>query len=203
MATPGKEAATMKTEDRECSADNISSPLPLPPLESRRMSSGFASRTLENLDFIKRVSITEEVHPVTQVVNSLLGLLVFPVEKEEAFFKTFSTVTFKDPSNLSGVRSTLIKHLPVPSLKVVMFGCCKNLSEFFRKVRNAVSHKNLWFSGDADSRVLGAVTVTLKDRPYTPKSKPPADFDWEMSMTAEDLEKLSRYIADEIIRQRL
>ena len=31
----------------------------------------------------------------------------------------------------------------------------------------------------------------------------PSDFDWEVTMTAEDLEKLSRYIADEVIKQGL
>jgi hypothetical protein len=47
---------------------------PLPPLESRALSSGLAKRTLKNLDFIKNAR-SNEVHPVTQVVNSLLSLL--------------------------------------------------------------------------------------------------------------------------------
>src|SRR5713101_8137333 len=74
---------------------------PLPPLESRTLSSGLARRTLKNLDFIKKNASSTEAHPVTQVVNSLLGLLVFPVEKEKLFLATFSKVKFKDPSNLS------------------------------------------------------------------------------------------------------
>ncbi len=60
---------------------------PLPQLESRTMSSGLARRTLKNLDFIKKNASSTEVHPVTQVVNSLLSLLVFPVEKEEEFLR--------------------------------------------------------------------------------------------------------------------
>jgi len=47
---------------------------PLPPLESPALSSGLAKRTLKNLDFMKNAR-SDEVHPVTQVVNSLLSLL--------------------------------------------------------------------------------------------------------------------------------
>ena len=71
---------------------------PLPPLESRTLSSSLARRTLKNLDFIKKNASSTEVHPVMQVLNSLLGLLVFPVaekeksEKEKKFFATFSEV---------------------------------------------------------------------------------------------------------------
>src|SRR6266851_5444955 len=139
---------------------------PLPPLESRTLSSGLARRTSKNLDFIKKNASSTEAHPVTQVVNSLLGLLVFPVEKEKLFLATFSKVKFKDPSNLSGIRAALIQHLPVPSVQVAKFGGCENLSRFFKRVRNAVSHKHIEFSGpgpgpgpDPDSRILVDVTV--------------------------------------------
>jgi len=84
-----------------------------------------------------------------------------------------------------------------------MFGRCKDLSTFFKKIRNAVSHKHLEFSGDPDSRILADVKVTLKDRPNGKRGGPPPDFDWEVTMTAEDLEKLSRYVADEVIKQCL
>ena len=48
---------------------------------------------------------------------------------------------------------------------------------------------------DPDSKVLADVIVTLQDKP--PRAN---DFDWEVSMTAEDLEKLSRFVADELIK---
>jgi hypothetical protein len=171
------------------------------PLESRNLSSGLAKRTLKNLDFIKHAVGTGDVHFVTQVVNSLLALLVFPVEKEQQFFKTFANIKFKDPSDLSTITATITKHLPVPSLQVAVFARCEDLATFFRKIRNAVSHKNLEFSGDADSRFPAAVTITLRDRPSKKGIPPP--FDWEISMTVEDLEELSRFVAKEIIDQGL
>jgi hypothetical protein len=172
---------------------------PLPPLESRTLSSGLARRTLKNLDFIKNACSTE-VHPVTQVLNSLLGLLVFPVsEKEKKFFERFSKVKFTEASNLADIRATLTQRLPVPSLQVAKFGNCKDLPQFFKRLRNAISHKHLEFSGsDPDSRILANVTISLKDR----KNENSA-FDWQVSMTAEDLEKLGRYVANEVISRGL
>ncbi|MGA3043388.1 MAG: HEPN family nuclease [Bryobacteraceae bacterium] len=167
------------------------------------MSSGIARRTLKNLDFIKKNACRADVHPVTQVVNSLLSLLVFPVAKDKALFASFEKkLRFEDPSDPSGVCAALIQELSVPSLQVAKVGRCKGLGSFFRRLRNAVSHKNLEFSGtDPDSRTLAAVMVTLRDCPY-PKGKP-GPVDWEITLTAEDLEKLSRYVADDVIRQGL
>lgn len=169
------------------------------PLESRTLSSGFAKRTLKNLNFIKNACAEADVHPVAQVINSLLGLLVFPYEKDKAFLDALPKVELGEASDLSCVCSTLKHHLPVPSLAVVKFERCKNLREFFRRVRNSISHKGIEFSGaDPDSRRLAEVKVTLKDR----HRKAP-QHDWEISLTAEDLESLSRYVADLVIGKDL
>lgn len=178
-------------------------------LESRNLSSGLAKRTLKNLDFIKKATRDSDVHAVTQVVNSLLALLVFPIEKEKVFFATFSRVKFRDSSDLSLIRSMLIAEISIPSLEVAKFGKCEDLGKFFERIRNAISHKHLDFSGtDPDSRVLAEVKITLKDcvpkkqgKKHIPCGSP--DFFWEIRMTAEDLEKLARYVADQVINQGL
>jgi hypothetical protein len=178
----------------------------LSPLESRTLSSGFARRTLKNLNFIKKAADDPNVHPVTQVVNSLLGLLVFPIEKEQEFYATLSKVRFQDPSNLPLIQTTLINRLSVPSLRITKCGGCPNLGRFFKRVRNAISHKHLDFSGtDPDSRILADVKIILRDRPHKKKgtSGGPSNFDWEITLTAADLERISRYVADEVIKQGL
>ncbi len=180
---------------------------PLSPLESRTLSSGLAKRTLKNLEFIQQAfDRGEDVHVVTQSLNSLLGLLMLPAQKETSLFETFSKVKFRDPLNLSDICATLSSNnCPCPSLQVAMFGRCEDLGKFFRRIRNAVSHKHLEWSGDPDSPILADVKVTLKDRPNS-KGKhrePPPDFDWKVTMTAEDLEKLSRYVANKVIEQGL
>ena len=48
---------------------------------SRNDSLGFAERTRENLEFILEASRRgQDVHAVTQLVNSMLGLVCFPWE---------------------------------------------------------------------------------------------------------------------------
>jgi hypothetical protein len=48
---------------------------------SRNESEGFAQRTRENLEFITHAKQQgSHVHVVTQLVNSMLGLVIFPWE---------------------------------------------------------------------------------------------------------------------------
>ncbi len=127
-------------------------------------------------------------------MNSLLALLVFPVEKEEQFLEALPKVTFADPSDRQDVATVVRQHLPLPSLDVVKFENCDNLRRFFKRLRNAISHKNLCFSGDADSKVLHEVKITFEDKPLHASV-----FDWEITMTAADVEALSRYVANIVI----
>jgi hypothetical protein len=166
-------------------------------LQARNRSSGFAQRTLKNLDFVKRRTEQCDVHLVTQVINSLLGLLVFPFGEEEAFFKEFRHLSLSSV-DLDVVRDALKATLPIPSLTVTKFGRCKDVTGFFRRLRNAIAHKGIKFFGDPDSRFPAEVVVVLRDR----RNKD-APYDWEISMTAQDLEELSRYIAERIIEKNL
>jgi hypothetical protein len=174
----------------------------LPPLKSRTLTAGFAARTLRNLDFIKEAYPNAEVHPVTQVINSMLGLLVFPYEKEKEPLAAAlsSEPIFSHATDLLVVRDSLRSSLPAPSIEVTKFAGCKDLESFFRRIRNSISHKNIEFSGaDPDSRVLEDVKIILRDCPNKTIPLGPSDFDWEISMTAADLEALSRYVAAMII----
>ena len=77
-------------------------------LESRSLSTGLAQRTIKNLKFMQRAHENgEDVHIVTQVVNSLLSLLVFPQQKEKAFFGTFERIGLRSPSDLAAVHETV------------------------------------------------------------------------------------------------
>jgi len=173
----------------------MSSPHPqLPALASRTLTSGLAARTLINLNFIKQ-SPTDAVHPVTQVVNSLLSLLVFPVEKEQAFFEPFAAIKLSS----SSVQTTLAaNNISLNTLQIIQFGSCKNLRRFFVRLRNAITHKRLEFNGDVDSKDLEKVTITLKDRP----SKKASD-DWHIQMNVADLNSLACFVAQKIIQQEL
>jgi hypothetical protein len=173
-----------------------------PSLNSRNLSSGLAHRTLKNLDFIKN-AYAADVHPVTQVINSLLGLLVFPVEKEKSFFEKLEHEKL-DSLDPAAIQAALITRFSTPSLVVTKFGNCKDFGKFFERLRNAISHRRLRFSGaDPDSNVLKDVMITLQDCKYDFSKKKCLPPDWEIRLSAEDLEKLSRYLAEEIIKQGL
>jgi hypothetical protein len=126
-------------------------------LESRSLSTGLAQRTIKNLEFMRRAHENgEDVHIVTQVVNSLL----FP---------------------------------DLTSLRVRQFECCENLSDFFRHLRNAISHRRIEFS--SESHDLHEVMLRLTDgRSCT---------NWDIDLSAHDLLTLCMYISDEIVRQIL
>jgi hypothetical protein len=185
---------------------------PPDPLESRNLSTGIAKRTLTNLDFIKQAYAQgKDVHVVMQTVNSLLGLLMFPVEKETEFFGALESVSLEDPPNFQAVRQSLPEFPLLPSLKIFQFHNCGNLSKFFKRLRNAIAHRRLKFSND--SRDPAAETITMQDRLAArrkcvtrhnlkrfPNDKP---IDWEISISGEDLERLSRYIAHRVIAENL
>jgi hypothetical protein len=130
-----------------------------------------------------------------QVVNSLLGLLVFPIEKESAFFSSFDSVTLGYPPDFGALRIRLGNFPPLPSLTVRQFGDCGTLEKFFKRVRNAIAHRRLCFS--SESHDLDEVTIHLSD------AKPKQPVDWEITLNAQDLLQLCLYIANEVINRHL
>jgi hypothetical protein len=171
-----------------------------PTLNSRTLSSGLAARTIRNLDFINHAAASNSViHPVTQLLNSLLSLLVFPWAKEKTFFATLARTRFKGTSTMDVRAALATRNMILPSLNVVQFGGCKNLRQFFRRLRNALSHRHIDFAGDPDSRDLTHVIIHLKDCP----DDSTCFHDWHIELTAGDLEKLARFLASEVISQGL
>ena len=168
----------------------------LDPIESRSLSSGLAQRTIKNLSFIQNAHENgEDVHVVMQVVNSLLGLLVFPIEKESGFFSSFDSVTLGYPPDFGALRNRLGNFPPLPSLTILQFGNCGTLGQFFKRVRNAIAHRRLEFS--SESHDLDKVAIHLSD------AKPKQPVDWEITLNAQDLLQLCLYIANEVVNRNL
>jgi hypothetical protein len=168
----------------------------------RQKTSGLAQRTLKNLYHLEQAQRDgADVHIVTQVVNSLLALLVFPLAKEPIFFDPLRALSlpssvYPSDSETAQICATINATVSVPSLQVRSFDRCPDVAAFFKKVRNAISHKNIEF--DSDSLSLTAVRITFKDR-----LNEAAPFDWEITMTAEDLRTIALYVGNEIVRQGL
>ena len=137
---------------------------------------GIAQRTRKNLEYIKSQvdSGNEEVHVVTQLVNSLLGLIVVPQEKELA------------------VRTQQLKLQELKEKGWPEWGITKGKAKtqtlgcLIWRIRNATAHGRFIFSGQPDSPNLSEVILTVEDGPRPEKGKP-WKANWRASIGGEAL----------------
>lgn len=119
-------------------------------LNSRASCIGFAERTEANLRFMQKAfEAGDDVHMITQVVNSLLGLVVFPWEKN--FFQAMERRSLTQLDAEGWPRWTIKQ------------GHCTTLWELIRFVRNGTSHGHIEFS--SDSRHLPEVEIHVANYP--------------------------------------
>jgi len=98
----------------------------------------FIDRTQKNLEFIEQAARFEkdsQVFEVTQLINSLLGLIVFPRE-----------------NYYENIPETPLAELEAQGWKIPavsgQFEQVKNLRQLMRYLRNAIAHSNLEFDSD-------------------------------------------------------
>ena len=103
---------------------------------SRNDPYGFALRTRKNLDnILAAYDRGADVHPVTQVTCSLMGIAVFPWEHEH---------------KLEDSKLPIAEVFHDPDLEFeVLHGNIKTLGQLWRVIRNAVSHRGVEFSSDS------------------------------------------------------
>ena len=125
---------------------------------SRNEAIEITRRTQRNLEFIKsefdRMGEYSRVHPVTQLVNSLLGIVVLP--REQYLEVRNDTTDWKGLIEQGWPEWDVIK------------GEAKNLGQLLCHIRNAAAHGRITYS--SDSRYLDQVTITVKDSKYRGKS---------------------------------
>lgn len=122
---------------------------------SRNDALQFAERTLKNLDYIVAAwrENGADVHPVTDLVNSLLGLIVFT--KERTLMEQIGRKRIVELQAEGWARWDI--QLGQPEIKT--------LGELVRRLRNAAAHGRIRFSSDdRDSR---EVVLELEDGPFS------------------------------------
>ncbi len=92
----------------------------------------FAERTLKNLEILERHYGSDDRYEVTQLVNSLLGLVVFPKEKALKHIPT---------DLLSDLKA---KDWPMFDVKADNTGC-DNLRKLIENLRHGTAHDNITF----------------------------------------------------------
>ena len=124
---------------------------------SRNGAAHFAVLTRKNLEYMERARTNskEDVHIVTQIVSSLIGLVVFPVER--GFLKTVRKEKLMSLVNQGWPKWNETK------------GRSKNLAELLRHLRNAIAHGHLVFcSDDPDPQMVNIVFEDWKDGAVEP-----------------------------------
>lgn len=132
-----------------------------------------AKRVRKNLDFIiEKRADGAEVHEVTQLVTSLLGLIVFPWEDK--------ALKHLEGLHLSGLEKEGWPRWDI-SLDETKHGT-KTLRELMRHLRNAASHQRVKFSSDDPE--MEKVIIQFKDAPQKN-----GRVNWRAKINAADLKK--------------
>jgi hypothetical protein len=161
----------------------------------RNTIEGFAERTRKNLRFIVGAyDEGQDVHTVTQLINSLLGLIVYPYEFYG--FERFDKLPLSEvypgqcPWDYSPIDGVVARRFAPPA----SFGA------LLRHVRNGIAHRNIRFG--STSRDLRDVDVVLWDsRPKRDKSGKPVGYQpphWCAKINAVDLEQFTEMLASMI-----
>ena len=139
----------------------------------------FAWRTQQNLRAIETAEQNGAcVFETTQLINSMLGLLVFPREE-------FVDRIPKTP--LSQLRS---EGWPVPRVRPG-FAQASDLAELVRYLRNAISHFNLKFQRDSQSRISGVRVWNTRCGEKT----------WEADLQLDELRGIAEHFTELLVKK--
>ena len=121
-------------------------------LDSRNTVCGFSDRVCKNFEVLADAKEDgKDVHLVTALITSLLGVIVFPVQKvKESKFAAFNELSLQD-----------LQQAGWPAWQYQV-GTSADLGHLLLRLRNAISHRRIVFSGE--ERELNAVKVTFSDR---------------------------------------
>jgi len=114
-------------------------------MEYREIVRDFAKRTRSNLDLLRelqRENPEKEIYEVTQLMNSMLGLLVFP---QQNYVNKISKTPLSELEE---------NGWPVPHI-VGQYQQVRNLNQLVRYLRNAIAHFNIKFQVDDDYEICG------------------------------------------------
>ena len=111
----------------------------------------FARRTRSNLQALRRLQESGvEVFEVTALVNSMLGLLIFP---QQSYVDRLPEVSLEELAR---------EGWPIPKIDGA-YPQVPSLKQLVRHLRNAISHFNVQFNSDGAGQIAG-LTVWNTDR---------------------------------------
>ncbi len=149
--------------------------------QDRNEALEFARRTRRNLNFIDNAKAQgDDIHAVTQLTLSLLGLIVFP--KERLLLDETKKMTLDSMASKGW-----------PTWKIILDDTKKptsTLADIIYHLRNAVSHGRLIFTSDSPKIEDVAIIVEDKKRPED------AEPYWRAQISAHDLRTFCLHFLD-------
>jgi hypothetical protein len=143
----------------------------------------FALRTLKNLNALRDIQRNQpsvEVYEITQLINSMLGLLVFP---QQRYVNNIPKVPLAELAN---------RDWPIPEV-VGNYPQVKNLNQLLRYLRNAIAHFNLEFISDENKNIEGLRVWNVDPRT--------GEITWKARLTKDDIEKISRKFVELLLER--
>jgi hypothetical protein len=153
--------------------------------EYGRVVQDFARRTLRNLEYIETHAKSGEVFEATQLINSMLGLLIFP---QQEFYDRIPETPLVELEKQGWPRISASGELPdLPD-------DAGNLKGLLRYLRNSIAHFNTSFLADENNRLHGIrVWNHVDGKRQNPKN-------WEAEISLDELRSLTRKFAGLILR---
>jgi hypothetical protein len=137
----------------------------------------FAQRTLRNLEYIENHAESGEVFEATQLINSMLGLLIFP---QQEFYDSIPETSLADLEKQGWPRISTSGDL------TMLPKDAKTLKGLMRYLRNGIAHFNLEFLADESSQIYGIRIWNLAGGELSGTKN------WEAVISLEDLRILLR-----------
>lgn len=148
-------------------------------MEYQDLVRDFAKRTQHNLKVIRKHHAKgDEVYVVTQLINSMLGLLVLP---KEHFYESIPTTSLEELRDDDWPESVLSGHAKAP----------KHLRDLVRLLRNSIAHFNIEFVDEKGE--IECVVLSNKCNC--------GNVTWRASLSLADLEFITEGIVELILAE--
>ena len=128
------------------------------PKDKKKFIKEFANRTIENYTYIKSREGAPDFS-VTQLINSFLGLIVFPSEGIENY-ELLSELRKKKLDQINWLEFEYVAHPEIEENTPQEFG------DFIRFLRHGIAHGLLDFETEGETKEISAILIRNDERRY-------------------------------------
>lgn len=152
-------------------------------MEYQNLIEDFARRTRDNLRHLHALKASgADVFEVTALVNSMLGLLVFP---QQHYVDSIPETPIEELSRQGWPIPLVVGNSPQVS----------DLRQLVRHLRNAISHFNVEFFSDGSDQIAGLIVWNVEPRSNRTT--------WKARLSVSDLDAIAHRFIALILHERI